>query len=111
MPCARGRQRRVAGRRRAERIEAGGQMSVAPDGLGEVRGADDDVDVVASTLRRQAGRFPTGADRPRLSAPIGRPRLERLARRRIDRLGILPVSLVELQNVPGVHSRELAPIS
>src|SRR5688572_28748959 len=35
-----------------------------------------------------------------------RPRLERLARRRIDRLGILPVSFVQFENVPGIHSLE-----
>ena len=36
-----GVQRRVAHRRRAQRVDGRGEMAVAADGLGEVDGADD----------------------------------------------------------------------
>ena len=75
----------------AQRIELRGEVPVAADRLGEVGGADDDarVDRVPRRGGAAAGR---GVDRRR-------PGLEHLAGRRVDRRGILPVALVELENV------------
>ena len=89
----------------AERIEVRGQMPETPDRLGQVRGADDDVESGMAPLDGgMAGCRPA-------SAGIGRrPGFERLAGRGVDRLGILPVSLVQLENVPGIDSRELVQI-
>ena len=96
------RERRIADRRRAERIELRGEMAVAADRLREVRGADDcvdvDADVGASRTRLPAGSSSAGVHDSKASA-----------RRGIDRLGILPVALVQLENVPGIDSRELHP--
>ena len=101
----RGRQRRVADRLRAERIDARGEMAVAADAT------------PPGWRRRRSWRC-RGYVRPGVAvpgaggvAPRWRPRgvhdLERLAGFGVDRVGILPVSLVQLQDVAGVDSLEL----
>ena len=96
------RQRRVAGRRRAERVDARGQMAVAADRLGQVGGADD---------ARGMPKRPTGAPAPAAGRrSVGVHDCKGLSGGRIDRLGILPVLLVQLEDVSGVYSRELLQI-
>ena len=94
------RERWVANRRGTQRIDPGGEMTVTAYGLDEVRGRNDDPHIEAASLksRRAGGRCLDVARRPAL---------EGLAGFRIDRRGILPVTLVELENVRGVDSREL----
>src|SRR6187455_1960857 len=89
-----GRERRVAHRYRSEWVEVSRQMAVTANRFDEVRGADDN----AGIHPRPGGWRRRG---------LGRPALESLARLWINRLGILPVPLVELENVRGIHSREL----
>ena len=60
------RERRIADRRRAERVELRREMAVAADRLGQVGGADDDVDVGGGAPAPAPGRRRVG----------GRPRLE-----------------------------------
>ena len=89
------RERRVAHWRGAKRIQLRGEMPVAANRFDEVGCRDDDPGVDAG---RGRGRGRRG---------FRRPGLEGLARLWIDRLGILPVALVELENVRGIDSREL----
>src|SRR6185436_15013802 len=92
-----GRQRGITGRSGAKRIESCGEMSVAPNRFGEIDGADDDGNV-------RGGRCAWTGD---VGVKLRRgPRLERVACRRIDRFGVLPVTFIELENVSGVHSLE-----
>ena len=78
-----------------------GEMTVTANGLDEVGRADDDTRVDLRRSCRHDGRALFG----RL-----RPRVERLPGLRIDTRRILPVSLVELENVRGIDSRELAQV-
>ena len=90
---SRGRQRRIADRIRAERVDAGREVAVPPDAVREVRGADNLGDVVADVrpgvpraghrhgCRRRAGRR-------------RRPGFERPPGVGIDGAGILPEAFV-----------------
>ena len=92
-------ERRIADRPRPERIELRGEMAVAPDRLRQVDRAD------RGSQRRRAGL------ELRLVVEIRRRRPLREERTgfRVDRLGILPVAVVELENVPTVEAREPLP--
>jgi len=71
-------------------------MTVAADAFGEVRGAYDLVEVDAGGgLDRRRGLFSR------------RPRLEYLARLRVNGIGILLVALLEVAHEPSIDSREL----
>ncbi len=94
------RQRGVADRRGSQRIELRGKMTVPADRLDEIGGADDN-----PSCRRR--RWSSERRAPLRCRRLGRPVLECLARLWINGLGILPVPLVELENVRGIHSREL----
>src|SRR6185436_5557076 len=84
-------------------------MSKSADRRDEVDGTNDDVDVrnwcaVGAWCRTRLGWSPwTGEFGFEFSWGPG---LERLASCGIDRLGILPVSFVQFENVPGIHSLE-----
>jgi hypothetical protein len=90
-------ERRIADGLGAKRVELRGKVSIPPDAFGEVGRTDDLLHADRGRLRGEAGRVGLG----------GGPRLEDLSRGRIDRVGILPVALVELEHVPGIYSREL----
>ena len=88
------RKRRIAQRRRAQRIERRGQVAVAADRLDEVRGGNGHLDVrpVRAIGVRRSGGLPRREQRPRLL-------VHRL------RVGLEP--FVQLEYVAGVDSAEL----
>ena len=92
-----GEKRRIAdGRLAAQRIEPRREMSVSPNGFGEVDRADDLVEGGGGCWRRRAGR----------SVVLGgrRPALEERAGLGIDGGWILAVLLVQFENVSPVKS-------
>ncbi len=94
-----GKERRITDRRaRAERIEPGREVPVAPNRLGEVDRADNFLE------RDGAGR----ASR-RLLERRRRPALEQRARLVVYRRWILAVFLVELENIAAIEPSELLP--
>ena len=92
MPCAFGESEGSPRRRRAERIDLRGEMSVAPEALSQVRGADDDEQI-------------SGCRSVALDGWINRsPGFEQRSRRGIDRFGVLSIALVHLDDVAEVHA-------
>ena len=88
-----GRERRVAGRRIAERIERRRQVAVAADRLHEVRGRDRHLDVqpVAALCRWRVGGPPGLEQRPRLL---------------VHRQRVGAEAVVQLEHVTGVDTAE-----
>ena len=73
-------------------------MAVAPDVLGQRRSTHHGAEVFAGNgCTRGAGRV------------RGRPLLEIGARLRVYRGGILPVPIIEFEDVPGIQTLELIP--
>jgi hypothetical protein len=94
-------QRRVTDRYGTKRINPCCQMSVPPDGLCKIGGSHGSLQGPGQRDWR-GGRRGASLDRhPGLEDPSGG---------WIDGIGVLPVFLVELENVPGIHSLELIQI-
>ena len=92
-----GQQRRVAGWTAAERIQLGRQMTVSPDRLRQIDGADDlpDGQTLGNRRRRVLRRRP--------------PALEKRPGFRVHGRGVLPVPVVQLEDVAAVEPGELLP--
>jgi hypothetical protein len=95
-----GQQGGIAGRGAAERVEPGGQVAKATNGVGQVDGAYD---------TRQIGRG--GCARGGASRGFfwRGPAIEKFAGGRVYRLRIVTIALVELGDIAGVGTLEIEP--